>query len=128
MCTDVSKAGPTSGCSDNPAHPSSAKLAVRCSDAYEYTAIRSRRGAAPAQISDYCLADILWKRQRFNSIALPTNKDRASTPIDIIQPKPSEFARTEPEANEHRQNGKIPTSHSRAPVTRCQQCLNLTRL
>ena len=63
-------------------------------DADEHSPVCGSRRTATAQIADHRFTNVGRQRQSLDLVALAANDDRASSPIDVVEPKTSELTRT----------------------------------
>jgi hypothetical protein len=110
---DPAEPGAPRSVSHHIAHAGGTEITVRRLDPDEYRpALSTGRSATPQILGDRP-ADVGRQRDAFKSAALAAHNDLARPPIDVVEPKPGHFARSQTETDKHGQNGDIPTATPR---------------
>ena len=86
------KTSAPSGIRHDATHSTSAECVMWCEVSDEHGSADGIRRSGMLQIFGHAMPDIGWQWHSFMAIALASHTDRASAPIDIVNPEPSSLS------------------------------------
>ena len=112
---------PRAGAAHDARDPIGSEWPDRRNSSQEHLTVHSALRAAPAQVGDDRLADVVRQREAVLVAALAPDHDLAGSPVDVLQAQAGDLAGPQSEAEQGEQDGVVPPALGSPSVTRTKQ-------
>ncbi len=89
---------------------------MRRLDPHEYRPSLGTRGTAVVQIRSHRSTNVCRQRQTLGTLSFTAHNNLAGTPVDIVEPKRGDFARSHAKTEQHCQDGDVPAAIPSAAI------------